>query len=124
MTSYYLSVGYSGESSYSQEENWEILKKIFIDVTKKSKLIKKEMKRHGLKTEEFFDQDNKIIHIDEYLSDLKNGDYHKFSMNEDEYPQIEFCTHFEAKLHIFRALIRIVMLEMHKMEIELNVQVL
>jgi len=122
MTSYYLSVGYCAFGVGS--DNWPTLKDIFIQATKDSQRIKEEVEKCGVnETTFYYPISEKEYSLEECLRELAiDGVYYGFEEEEGD-EKILFVTHNEGKHHIFRALIRIVIFEMHKLNLEVNVEV-
>lgn len=118
MTGYYIEVGYN--SKWDKEEVWKELKKVVIDICKNSKVLIEEIKR----------ETNKVIPIDfieKYKWPCKDLTIRITENNEDN--KENFISQAasgggyerDCKEICRRAFCRLILLEMHKREMEVNI---
>jgi hypothetical protein len=137
MTSYYLSLGYQASHPYipipkNREEYdnslWSKLKECIYDVCTKTEKLKSDILALGFKKLECHNEIESVETLDECLVDLSES--FRSNSNSELYPGIDnmkkkivFDTNCQTKYQVYRAVIRNVMLEMHKIGIEISVEV-
>ena len=137
MTDYYLSLGYQADAPYvPYPENgeeyknflWTKLKEVFCEVCTNTPKLRADILNIGFQKLLCHGDTKKENEktLDECLKYLREA----FSNGHDSYPginnedqQIEFETNCRTKYQVYRAVIRNVILEMHKIGIEINVDV-
>lgn len=136
MTSYYLSVGYQATYPYievpyksNEEYNnylWMKLKECFFQVCTNTEKLRADILAIGFQKLECHDKLDNEETLDEclgYLSESFKGNSELYPGIDNEEQEINFDTNCETKYQVYRAVIRNVMLEMHKIGIEINVKV-
>ncbi len=136
MTSYYLSVGYQATTPYIpypksredyEETLWNKLKESFYQVCLNKKKLRDEILEIGFQKRVCHNKEKENTKIlDECLGCL----FESVKLGPNSYPGIEseekrisFNTNCETKYQVYRAVIRGVMYKMHKLGIEINIEV-
>ena len=122
MLGYYVSIGYN-PCNTDNEENWETLKRKAKEVCKNPKAIKKEAKKLGCRDK----CEDGCCTLEEYVDVYKrffNVDGAPVHIDEENKHIVQYAsTSTEFKYKIRRAYIRLLIQEMHKLGIEVNLEV-
>lgn len=128
MTGYHISIGYLSGGDYDKDEAWEVLKKVVLDLCHNPHHLMDELVSFGMNPRIAAECAAAYVGASEATRGTEDSTLRIIEAKDDDPPQVmqlaggadEWRVHKEATR---RAFCRLVMREMHKLEIEININV-